>query len=382
MTNEANLPSTPMMRVLAGAIKANVPVLIWGNPGVTKTASIEAHCAEWGYHSEVVVGGCREAVDFMGLPVEHDGEVVYSKLGWFKRLEETGPSVLILDEFSSIAPSTARAMVRIVQERWVGDHRLPDTCSIIAIANPPETAVDGWDLAPPVANRFFHLDWHFDKTSWLQNVVSDFISFEAPSLDEMTGTNSIANMVKARSKVTAFLQMRPNLLDPTPPSDPTLAGKAWPSPRSWTNAMAILGALAPGDESAARLALIGCVGEGAANEFMVWEVAAGLHDPEEVLRDPSIVDWKGERPDRLFALVNAVTAISHLRVAEGQRAADAWTAGMKVLCACAEGGRPDAAMPGARSLLNEQPSGAKLTAEMRRSFVDILTRMGRLAPAA
>ena len=134
MTNTTNLQSTPMMRALAAAIRANVPTLLWGQPGVTKTASIEAHAAEWGFHTEVVVGGCREAVDFMGLPVEADGEVRYSKLAWFRRLEGAERGLLVLDEFTSIAPATMRAMVRIVQERWVGDHQLPDSTSIVAIA--------------------------------------------------------------------------------------------------------------------------------------------------------------------------------------------------------------------------------------------------------
>jgi MoxR-like ATPase len=381
-TSTSNLQSTPMMRAMAAAVRANVPVLIWGQPGTTKTASIEAHAAEWGFHSEVVVGGCREAVDFMGLPVEIDGEVRYSKLAWFRRLEAAERGLLVLDEFTSIAPATMRAMVRIVQERWVGDHQLPDSVSIVAIANPPETAVDGWDLAPPVANRFFHLNWAFDRTGWLEGVLSDFAGFKAPSLDSMTVEQTSGRIVAARTRITEFLRSKPQLVAPTPPTDPAEAGKAWPSPRSWTNAMAILGALDPTDDDAARLVLMGCVGEGAAIEFMTWDQSHSLHDPEAVLNDPSIVEWSKERPDRLFALVNGVVAIVQMDLTADPRNTKVWEKGMAVLVACAEGGKPDAAMPAARRLLGDRPEGAKLTEKMRDAFAPILTRMGRLTASA
>lgn len=382
MTNTTSLQSTPMMRAMAAAIKANVPVLIWGQPGTTKTASIEAHASEWGFHSEVVVGGCREAVDFMGLPVEVDGEVRYSQLAWFKRLTAAERGLLILDEFTSIAPATMRAMVRIVQERWVGDHQLPDSVSIVAIANPPETAVDGWDLAPPVANRFFHLNWNFDRSAWLEGVLSDFAGFQAPGLDSMTGELTSGRIVAARTRITEFLRSKPQLVAPGPPADPADAGKAWPSPRSWTNAMAILGALDSTDDDAARLVLMGCVGEGAAIEFMTWDQQHSLHDPEAVLNNPSIVEWSKERPDRLFALVNGVVAIVKMELAADSRNTKVWEKGMAVLVACAEGGKPDAAMPAARHLLAAKPSDAKLTESVRDAFAPILTRMGRLTAAA
>lgn len=382
MTNTNSLQSTPMMRAFAAAVRANVPVLIWGQPGTTKTASIEAHAAEWGFHSEVVVGGCREAVDFMGLPVEIDGEVRYSKLAWFRRLEAAERGLLVLDEFTSIAPATMRAMVRIVQERWVGDHQLPDSVSIVAIANPPETAVDGWDLAPPVANRFFHLNWAFDRNGWLEGVLSDFAGFTAPSLDSMTVEQTSGRIVAARTRITEFLRAKPQLVAPAPPTDPAEAGKAWPSPRSWTNAMAILGALDPTDDDAARLVMMGCVGEGAAIEFATWDQQHSLHDPEAVLNNPSIVEWSKERPDRLFALVNGVVAIVKMDLAADSRNTKVWEKGMAVLVACAEGGKPDAAMPAARHLLAAKPSDAKLTEAMRDAFAPILTRMGRLTAAA
>ena len=38
--------------------------------------------------------------------------------------------------------------------------------AIVAAANPPEQASDGWDLSAPLANRFVHLDWRATASSF------------------------------------------------------------------------------------------------------------------------------------------------------------------------------------------------------------------------
>jgi len=72
--------ATPMIRALAASIRANVPVLVWGQPGTGETAVLNEHGASRGYHVETIVGSNREPTDFMGYPIEQDGETVYSTL--------------------------------------------------------------------------------------------------------------------------------------------------------------------------------------------------------------------------------------------------------------------------------------------------------------
>ena len=369
--------STPMLRALAACIHSNTPALLWGSPGVGKTASLTAHGEAWGYRVETVVGSIREASDFMGRPVvDHDtGTVRYSPLSWAQRLVDAERGLLFLDELTTAPPSVQRAMLRIAQEREVGEITLPDTVSIVAAANPPEIAVDGWDLAAPVANRFVHLDWFFDADSWLDGVVSDFASFRPAALSDMLGSGADADQARVRGAVTAFLRSRRDLHSVVP-TDPALAGKGWPSPRSWTNAMSVLGHLHRNDEDAALIALKGAVGEGAAIEYLAWLATADLHDPEDVLANPDIVAWSDERPVRLWALIGSVSALVTTRADKAT-----WEKGVAVLIACAEGNRPDVAMPAALRLLNNVPKGAKIPQAAQRAFSSILTRSGRLVAA-
>ena len=285
-----------MLRALAAAIRANVPVLVWGQPGVGKTAYLETFGTRNSFQVETVVGSIREASDFLGLPIEVDGQVRYAPPSWAERLAKASKGLLFLDELTTAAPSVQRAMLRILQEREVGEMTLPPSVALVAAANPPAVAVDGWDLAAPVANRLMHLDWHFDADAWLDGVVTDFAYIDPPSLEAMLGVRTDVDAIRVKGAVTAFLKARPDL-QLALPSDPALAGKGWPSPRSWTNAMAVLAELDPRDEDGALLVLKGCVGEAAAVEYLAWLAANDLYDPEAVLADPKIVDWTA-RPDR------------------------------------------------------------------------------------
>jgi MoxR-like ATPase len=151
---------------LSRAIASGVPVLIWGPPGVGKTAAILALGRRLGLPVEVVIASIREPTDFAGLPVVHDGEVRFAPPAWARRLAAAGKGILFLDEISTAPPAVQAALLRVVLDRVVGDLPLPPAVTIVAAANPPDMTAGGWDLAPPLANRFIHLQWRVDAGEW------------------------------------------------------------------------------------------------------------------------------------------------------------------------------------------------------------------------
>ncbi|MBW4079621.1 MAG: AAA domain-containing protein [Acidobacteria bacterium] len=362
--------STPTARALAAAIRANVPTLLWGVPGTGKTATINSWGESWGFHVESIVGSNREPSDFMGFPVEVDGQTVYSDLAWARRLAAADKGLLFLDELTTCSPSVQRVMLRILQERIVGELQLPDSVAMVAAANPPEIAVDGWDLAAPVANRLLHLDWVFDSSAWVEGFISDFAFTDAPSMEAMLNDGSESFKIRAKSMVMAFLKHRPDLTIVVP-ADPHQSGPGWPSPRSWTNVASVLSELRTDDEEATLLVLTGLVGEAAALEFVAWSLSSDLYDPEDVLADPSIVDWTS-RPDRIFALVASLVAIAKMR---GD--ATTWEKAVNAIVACATSGRPDLGYSGARMLLQDPPKGAQVPAEAISAFGNLFTKSGK-----
>lgn len=142
-------PGSPFQRALAARVQANVPVGVIGEPGQGKTASMESATSGWGRVVETVIGSNREATNFLGVMIEDEGEIKYSSFQWVQNLNRAEKGLLLLDEFNSSAPSTMKGMLRIVQERYVGDTKLNDSVSIVALMNPVETAVDAYDLPGP-----------------------------------------------------------------------------------------------------------------------------------------------------------------------------------------------------------------------------------------
>lgn len=355
--------ASPTDRVFAACVQANVPVIFVGSPGVGKTARMTARALAWGVHLEVLIGSIREPSDFLGMPVETDSTVMPDGTvlpvpstanavpSWAVRLVNAGPAILFLDELSTCSPATQKAMLRVIQERCVGDLVLPETVRIVAAMNPVDEAVDGLELAPPVANRFLHLPWMFDADRWFDGMTTGFDTLPEPALGQLASRrdNDAARM---RGLVSGYLRKNPGRICPGVPTDPVQAAGAHASPRSWANLAAVLEWVHPQDTAAIRLAAQAAVGEGDAQAFTQYAAAAGLVDPEKVLADPTCLDWSTVRPDLAFALCGAVLSLT---VSRGTKAA--WEAAM-ALYDHAAGDRPDVVVPAVRKLLTGVPEGA------------------------
>jgi len=243
------------------------------------------------------------------------------------------------------------AMLRIVLERVVGDEPLPPGVRVVAAANPPEQAADGWELAPPLANRLVHVDWPVEARQVAQGLA---VGFPRPTLTGMGSPPDGALAVTARATVAAFLHARPALVLQVPEAA-SAASRGWPSPRSWeavATLLAACGAAKASDEARAVL-VAGAVGDGPALEFLSWLEHADLPDPELVLADPDAFELP-ERSDRAFAALTAVAAVA---IARGDAAS--WSAAWRVL-AKATRAAPDVATLVARTLARHRPNGAPL----------------------
>ena len=211
-----------------------------------------------GWPCETVIASIREPSDFAGLPIVVGDGVRFAPPAWATRLAQAGRGLLFLDELSTAPPAVQAALLRVVLERVVGDLILPPDVAVVAAANPPEQAADGWDLSAPLANRLCHLNWDIDPLAVADGLAGGFTAPVVPRLPE--GWEAEQHL--ALALVAAFLHARPALASAPPTDAATSAGRGWPSPRTWEMAARLWAASGAADAAEeARAALVaGSVG--------------------------------------------------------------------------------------------------------------------------
>src|SRR5215472_13379453 len=351
-----------VVEALGVAVAARVPVLLWGAPGTGKTSAIRAMAEAMGMPCETVIASIREPSDFAGLPVVTGSSVRFAPPLWATRLAGAGTGVLFLDELSTAPPAVQAALLRVVLERTVGDLTLPGDVAVVAAANPPEQAADGWDLSAPLANRLCHLSWETSPRGIAEGLASGWAPPPVPLLPAGWTAGEPLN----KSLVAVFLQVRPALAI-APPDNASDAGRGWPSPRTWEMAARLMTAAEAGKATdQARSALIrGAVGDGAGVEFLAWLVEMDLPDPEQVLADPGSFRLP-ERGDRAYAALASITA-----AVAAEPTPERWTAGWQVLGLAADAA-PDVAAVAARVLARCRPEDVKVMPAEIHLFAPVL----------
>jgi hypothetical protein len=362
--------------LILSALSSGTPVILWGPPGVGKTAVAQEIARQTGRHLETVIASVREPSDFAGLPVVTAEGVVLEPPSWAKRLVAKTPGILFLDEVSTAAPAVQAALLRVIHDRVIGDLALPPDTWILGAANPTSCAAGGWDLAAPTSNRFLHLEFALDPMAWSESFPGYWGTPPVvPSLDLLAWFVS-------RAEVAGYIHAHPSaLMADLDKLSESAAGGAWPSPRSWDAASRALAACGGWQSPHALVLVSGCVGRPAALEFFQWRRSADLPDPEAVIRGQASVP---QRSDAAYCTLAAVAQCvqSDLTPARYSRAWD-------LMAEQAEAGRGSIAAVAVSSLAKLRASAVGRSAgldgipsiQQARPFASLLADAGILRGA-
>ncbi len=198
---------------LTVAVAADLPVLLWGEPGIGKTAALTQLAESLDLPLTTVIASVHEPSDFSGLPVVGDDPAAHgvplAPPGWAVRLVRAGRGLLFLDELSTAPLAVQAALLRLVLERRIGALQLPAGVRLVAAANPRCSAADGWELSPPLANRFVHLMWTHDPDVVVRGLGGIWPRASLPALDPEKLPEAVAF---ARHAVCGLLAARPALV--------------------------------------------------------------------------------------------------------------------------------------------------------------------------
>jgi hypothetical protein len=378
--------SDTQLEALALAVAADLPVLLWGEPGIGKTAALTQLATDLDLPLTTVIASVHEPSDFSGLPVIGDDPaeqgVPMAPPDWAVRLVRAGRGLLFLDELSTAPPAVQAALLRLVLERRIGAVQLPPGVRIVAAANPRSSAADGWELSPPLANRFVHLQWIHDHDVVVRGLGGTWPHATLPRLAPEKLGEAVAF---ARRAVCTLLAARPALVHQIPSTE-TRRGGPWPSPRSWEMTLWLIAFATAAGSSRDVLSLLvrGTVGDGPGFELLAGLDRMDLPDPEALLADPAGAALP-ERGDLRQAVLDGVVAAVRKRPEKSR-----WDAAWALLVKASATGAPDLIVVPATTLatlrrddwevptaIEELAGVVSVSREADRAAVRVAARAGR-----
>lgn len=283
---------------------------------------------------------------------------------WAHRLSEDGNGILFTDEVNTAPPSVQAALLRVCLDKVAGDCELGEMTSVVAAANPPELAADGWDLAPPLANRFCHLDWQLPPEIVAQGMTASWPDYELPQ-DSGDFEKIFA---EEKSIVAGFISSRPELTTVIPDGSGD-QGRAFPTPRSW-EMVAKLVAYARSwglEDGVLRLLVSGSIGQSAGIEFLNYRKNLDLPDSELVLSGAATFSFP-QRADQTYVILAGAINLAERKAPDEA----SWNNFGVLLEKVVAAGHPDIAVASAKRWLSFRPEGASPNSDLLTALVPLM----------
>lgn len=281
-----------LIKTLKNLIDVNLPILLWGPPGVGKSSMIRQEAQERGWKLIDLRLSQMSPVDLRGIPVP-DHETGRTK--WYPPVElpevkrDGKYGLLFLDELLQAPRDVQAAALQLVLDRRLGEYKLPDGWRVVAASNRVSDKAGTYQIISSLANRFVHIPVACSLPP--MDIQSEGIEVNFEAWKAWAYDNNV------REEVISFLNYRPNLLwKPT-------GQVAYPTPRIWGDYVSKIIANSGMDQKA----IAGCVGDGPAAEFTAFcRLRDEMPDPDAILNGEDVS--APTRPDVTYAVCGALAA--------------------------------------------------------------------------
>ena len=267
-----------ILGALTALIPTKRPTMLYGAPGIGKSDLVKQAAKSLQLQCVDLRAVLLDPVDLRGIPqITETGKARWCPPDF---LPSDGEGVLFLDELPQAVPAVQAALLQLMLDRRCGEYVLPDGWSIVAAGNRQEDRAGAHRLITPLLNRLIHLDLEVSTDDWAVWAMNNGIGQE----------------------IRGFIRFKSDLLCKF---DPASGERAWPTPRSWAFANQVMHVSS--DENVQRSVLAGCIGQGAATEFLAYvKIKSQLPDIDAILAEPKTTSVPTDLAV-CYAIVTALT---------------------------------------------------------------------------
>jgi len=278
-------------QVLAAALKADVPVMFWGPPGVGKSDLTHQVANDHSLDISDVRISQLESVDLRGIPQVREGVTKWNPPDFLPR-DPDSRGILFLDEINSGQTSTMAAAYQLVLDRRLGSYQLPKGWRVVAAGNRIQDRAIVNAMPAPLRNRFIHIEVETHLDDWcawaLRNEIhSDVIAF-------LRQESNLLNEFDVGQSETRQREASQKLKD----------AKAFATPRSWAFLSKMLHSGIPAGAEYETYGSV--VGEGVAARFIAYmKYSSKMPNLDARLMNPKQTEVPKE-PGTLYATAAAL----------------------------------------------------------------------------
>ena len=267
----------------AGRDALRVIAYLIGGAGLGKTSNVQQIVEEHEWMLYILSLAQFDAAELGGVICLVDGKAERVMPHWLRKLWEMSENcevvVLFLDELPQAPVSNQNVAAQIINERRIGEFKLPDNCAIVAAGNRTSDRAGTNTMPSHLKDRLMFLEIEAD----LEDTIAYFMAH------------------KVHEDVTGFLRARPEFLHKFDRD-----ANASPSPRSWDRVATILEwGLDPVCEAEA---ISGQVGRAACADFLGYrKLKANMPDLDAIVSNPD----SAEIPTDAMVLYALASGLAH-----------------------------------------------------------------------
>ena len=267
----------------AGRDALRVIAYLIGGAGLGKTSNVQQIVEEHEWMLYILSLAQFDAAELGGVICLVDGKAERVMPHWLRKLWEMSENcevvVLFLDELPQAPVSNQNVAAQIINERRIGEVKLPDNCAIVAAGNRTSDRAGTNTMPSHLKDRLMFLEIEAD----LEDTIAYFMAH------------------KVHEDVTGFLRARPEFLHKFDRD-----ANASPSPRSWDRGATILewGL----DAVCEAEAISGQVGRAACADFIGYrKLKANMPDLDAIVSNPD----SAEIPTDAMVLYALASGLAH-----------------------------------------------------------------------